>query len=85
MLSEWSAITRKSSGRESLTGYPVEDDEFLAEGESVGGIQVQPVSERTGVHRGAGVQVGIAPQDPSREVAAGVGRVALANRKGFLE
>ena len=36
MLSEWSATTRKSRGRESFAGCPDEADDLLALGEAIG-------------------------------------------------
>ena len=65
MLSEWSATTRKSSGRASLTLHAVRRGDLLAAREAEGLCRTEPRAEGAGIHRGAGVQVGVAPADPA--------------------
>ena len=64
MLSEWSATTRKSSGRDSLTRCPLEAviSSPLAKRYASRGLEA--AAERAGVHRDRRVQVRVAEEGP---------------------
>ena len=85
MLSEWSATTRKSSGRESFTRWPLEAVISSPLREAVGVPRAEPGAERAGVHRERRVQVRVAEERARREVAARVGRVGRLRGKCLLD
>jgi len=85
MPSEWSVTTRKSSGRESLTGWPVLDETSSPPREAIGVTGREPRAEGTRVHRIAGVQVRVAEQRPRGKVPARVRRVGRFRRVDLLQ
>ena len=66
MLSEWSATTRKSSGRESFAFCPARGRHLLAACEAVAILDAEAVAECAGVHRHGRVQVRVAEVHPRR-------------------
>ncbi len=75
MLSEWSATTRKSSGRDSFTVLAAGGHDLLAFGEAISVARHEPRAGGTGVHGHARVQVRVAEQRPCREITSGIRRV----------
>ena len=55
--------------------------DFFAAGEAIGVIKAEASAEQAGIHREAGVQVGVAPEDLVGEAALGVWRVGFAGVK----
>ena len=64
MLSEWSATTRKSSGRDSLTALPARGGDLLSLGEPVRVGRAETAAERAGIHRHRRVQMRVAEEGP---------------------
>ena len=58
--------------------------DLLALGEAIGVARVEPRAEGAGVHREAGVGVGVAEERPGREVASGPGRIRPLGGKDLL-
>ena len=85
MPSEWSATTRKSSGRDELHRLAARRGDLLAPGEAVGIARGEPRAECARVHRERGVQVRVAEERAGREVAARVGRVGRLGGKRSLD
>ena len=85
MPSEWSATTRKSSGRDSLTGWPEFDRDLLParELERVG--RGEPGAEGTRVEGERRVQVRVAEERAGGVVPARVGGVGRLAREGLGE
>ena len=84
MPSEWSATTRKSSGRESLAGWPLEAMISSPLRETVRVLRAEPATERAGIHRERRVQVRVAEERARGKVAAGVWRIRRLRGKGLL-
>ena len=79
--SEWSVIAAQSSGRLSFTGWPSEDMHFFAAREPQRLLRPERRAEGARIHRPAGMDMLVAPEDARRIVATGI-RGEAALRKG---
>jgi len=52
---------------------PVGRDDFITSSETIPIVEAEPVSERAGVHRDVGVQMGVTPKWPARKTTLRVG------------